>query len=602
MAITRLNRTRLRAAALATTTALVVGMTATSAHAFTPDTTAPQAQSYSVDHNSFNLSRGDATFTVTLRVTDETGLDRTSGLFNPADPVILVSHTTTDQSHGFGGMTLVSGDAKDGIYEKTVTIPQGAADGTWEVTLYPLSDTLGNSTDLGEFEFFGTLATITTVYDQPAVPTAPEFVDENGPDDDVVVIPEVTGVDYDINGEPAAAGEHAASGLVEVVASAEDDYFFLADTVSSWSHSFDAITAVVPEPVVFTDESGTSRDSYSIPESDGVSYYVNEATVATAAGTYPGEGTVAISARAQDEFTIADGAQASWTHEFSTEVMPVTTATPAIEGTPTVNSTLTALPGTWGPAGVVLSYQWNADGTPITGATGTTLALTADHVGKAITVTVTGTQDGYTTASRDSDPTAKITAPEVPVEPEEPVTPVTFNDVTEKSWFFAPVTWMVEREITTGYSDGTFKPYKPVTRGEVVTFLYRYADEDFKAPQSVDLKDVPPTHNFYEAISWATSNGVVNGYKDKTFRSSKNMTRAEVAAVLYRQADPEHTAPAESPFKDLTPESNQYEAITWLAQQEITTGRADDTFDPGANVTRAEIAAFLDRYNTVLTQ
>ena len=77
----------------------------------------------------------------------------------------------------------------------------------------------------------------------------------------------------------------------------------------------------------------------------------------------------------------------------------LTAPVPTITGTPTVGNTLTAVPGTWCPAGVELSYQWSADGTKIDGATKTTLDLQSPaHAGKAITVAVTGTKAGYTTA------------------------------------------------------------------------------------------------------------------------------------------------------------------------------------------------------------
>ncbi|WMY78053.1 S-layer homology domain-containing protein [Citricoccus sp. I39-566] len=278
----------------------------------------------------------------------------------------------------------------------------------------------------------------------------------------------------------------------------------------------------------------------------------------------------------------------------------LTAPEPVVTGTPVTGQTLTADPSAWAPTSVALSYQWNANGTPIPGATGKTFTLTEDQLGQTVSITVTGTLAGYTTASKTSAPTGKVTAPEAPTEP----TPeVELSDVAQNAWYYAPVTWMVDRGITTGYTGGTFRPHRPVTRGEAVTFLFRYVDDqDFTVPDKATLKDVPTTHNFFEPISWATKNGVVNGYADGTFRSNKNMTRAEVAAVLYRQAKPAHTAPTKSPFTDLTPKSNQYEAITWLAEQDITTGRTDGTFDPGANVTRAELATFLQRYNGVLTK
>jgi hypothetical protein len=71
---------------------------------------------------------------------------------------------------------------------------------------------------------------------------------------------------------------------------------------------------------------------------------------------------------------------------------PVNTAAPFIEGTPTVGSTLTANVGGWtGYPSLTYTYQWNRDGTPIGGETGSTYVVDAADVGEDITVTVTAT-------------------------------------------------------------------------------------------------------------------------------------------------------------------------------------------------------------------
>ncbi|MDT0212540.1 carboxypeptidase regulatory-like domain-containing protein [Rothia sp. ARF10] len=88
----------------------------------------------------------------------------------------------------------------------------------------------------------------------------------------------------------------------------------------------------------------------------------------------------------------------------------LTAPTPTITGTAKAGSVLTAVPGTWGPAPVTLSYQWKRAGVAITGATASTYALTGSDTGKAITVTVTGTKSGYTTASKTSAATASVAA------------------------------------------------------------------------------------------------------------------------------------------------------------------------------------------------
>ena len=81
--------------------------------------------------------------------------------------------------------------------------------------------------------------------------------------------------------------------------------------------------------------------------------------------------------------------------------------TPTITGTTAVGSTLTAVPGVWTPA-ATLSYQWNRNGAPITGATASTYAVTGIDAGATLSVTVTGTKASYTTVSRTSANTATI--------------------------------------------------------------------------------------------------------------------------------------------------------------------------------------------------
>ncbi|MGP0224132.1 hypothetical protein, partial [Paenarthrobacter sp. NCHU4564] len=116
--------------------------------------------SSTVTPKTFNLSTGPATVKVTVRITDTTGTTA---------PTLSLGHTTTSQSHGFGTATLISGTTKDGTWERTMTIPQGSALGQWNVTLFPLRDSLGNS---GSFQ---TLSTI-TLSGTPTDTSAPVLV------------------------------------------------------------------------------------------------------------------------------------------------------------------------------------------------------------------------------------------------------------------------------------------------------------------------------------------------------------------------------------------------------------------------------------------
>ena len=86
------------------------------------------------------------------------------------------------------------------------------------------------------------------------------------------------------------------------------------------------------------------------------------------------------------------------------------TVAPTVTGTAQIGKTLTAKPGTWTPTGVTFKYQWRADGTTISGATATTYKPVAVDVGKKITVAVTGAKSGYTSTSKTSAETAKVSA------------------------------------------------------------------------------------------------------------------------------------------------------------------------------------------------
>ena len=86
----------------------------------------------------------------------------------------------------------------------------------------------------------------------------------------------------------------------------------------------------------------------------------------------------------------------------------LTAPVPTISGTQTVGSTLTATPGTWGPAPVALTYQWFRGSTAISGATAQTYKLVAADKGTAIKVRVTGTKTAYATLARYSAATALI--------------------------------------------------------------------------------------------------------------------------------------------------------------------------------------------------
>ncbi|MGM7669459.1 S-layer homology domain-containing protein [Microbacterium sp. A93] len=195
-----------------------------------------------------------------------------------------------------------------------------------------------------------------------------------------------------------------------------------------------------------------------------------------------------------------------------------------------------------------------------------------------------------------TDPTDP-TDPEIP---EVPEVPEDFSDNVPGTVYYAPVRWLQLEGITTGYTDGTFRKGEEISRGESVAFLHRYLKPENAATQE-DLSDVHEDSNFFEAIAWADGAGVTTGYADGTFRAGQDVTRAEFVTFLYRASGEDFTAPAGSPFPDVNTASTHYEAIAWASSRGIVNGYRDGDYRPQDQITRAEVAKVLHYDDNVQT-
>jgi hypothetical protein len=112
-----------------------------------------------------------------------------------------------------------------------------------------------------------------------------------------------------------------------------------------------------------------------------------------------------------------------------------------------------------------------------------------------------------------------------------------FSDVSTKTDFYKAIYWASENNIVLGFSDGTFRPEDTCTRGQVVAFLWRIAGRPAPKGSSSKFSDVTKTNSFYKAILWASENGIVQGYSDSTFRPDNKCTRGQIVAFIYRYAN-----------------------------------------------------------------
>lgn len=172
-----------------------------------------------------------------------------------------------------------------------------------------------------------------------------------------------------------------------------------------------------------------------------------------------------------------------------------------------------------------------------------------------------------------------------------------FADVARTDWFYADVQFVTDRGLMNGVGADGFAPNGTLTRAMIVTILHRLAKTPAAAAGA--FTDVDADSYCADAVAWAAANGIVTGTKPGVFAPNANLTRGQLAAILYRFAVKlGYTAEtqASAPFADV-PRGSYYDAaVAWAAQSGIVTGMKADVFAPDAPVTRAQAAAILHRF------
>jgi len=170
-----------------------------------------------------------------------------------------------------------------------------------------------------------------------------------------------------------------------------------------------------------------------------------------------------------------------------------------------------------------------------------------------------------------------------------------FSDVAPDTWYQDPVAWLVENDITIGVEPGCFAPQDWVTRGQIATFLFRLDAASGNSPtgSSHPFDDV---HAPYQQtpVAWLYAQGITIGTTPTTFSPNDPITRGQFAAMLWRYAG-QPTPTTSHQFKDVVAPWQQA-AVSWLAEEQITTGTTNVTFAPNGAMNRSEAAAFMWRF------
>ncbi|OXT16760.1 hypothetical protein B9K06_13775 [Bacillus sp. OG2] len=171
----------------------------------------------------------------------------------------------------------------------------------------------------------------------------------------------------------------------------------------------------------------------------------------------------------------------------------------------------------------------------------------------------------------------------------------TFSDVKDSHWAATEIYSLVEQGIINGYPDGTFRPSVTLNRGQAANLLTSALELDIPSDLSA-FKDLSSKSVFAEGAAATKAAGIFGGKENGTvFGAADELTREQMASVLVRAFDLEDTG-EEVSFTDWARISPSHrENVKILAQNGITTGKADGSFDPKSAVSRAHFVTFLYR-------
>lgn len=180
--------------------------------------------------------------------------------------------------------------------------------------------------------------------------------------------------------------------------------------------------------------------------------------------------------------------------------------------------------------------------------------------------------------------------------------PMHFSDVTELDWYHSAAHYVYENGMMTGTTDTTFSPDMDTSRGMIVTILHRLEGNP-EAEQS-HFPDVSRQEYYAPAVDWAYANGIVSGYggnESGTFGPGNPITREQLASILYRYAEKKGmdvTIRGDlNGFADRDAISDYAgDAVAWAVGVGLISGMGDGSINPGGTASRAQVATILARY------
>lgn len=170
-----------------------------------------------------------------------------------------------------------------------------------------------------------------------------------------------------------------------------------------------------------------------------------------------------------------------------------------------------------------------------------------------------------------------------------------FTDVLSSHFAFTAIESLSSQGVIKGYTDGTFRPNEKVTRGQAAAMINRVLK--YKPKNTASFKDVPATYSFATDIAAMKELGIINGFEDGTYRPNDSLTRTQMAVIVARAFNLKAPATTSASYSDVSKSYWAYDYIISMKAYDRTTGFQTSTYNGNGIATRCYFAAAV--YNAV---
>ena len=171
-----------------------------------------------------------------------------------------------------------------------------------------------------------------------------------------------------------------------------------------------------------------------------------------------------------------------------------------------------------------------------------------------------------------------------------------FTDVSKESWYYDAVEFVSKNGLMNGISNDVFAPDANLSRAMLAQILYNKEGMPSVAENSA-FTDVAPGEWYSNAVAWAAANNIVGGYGNGLFGPNDDITREQLAVMLWRYAGEPSATSKELHFSDANEISGYaLDALKWAVENSIVNGKGDNILDPKGSATRAQVAQMFKNF------